>query len=242
LGRKDATIEVEFDQPYTAVVQLHVHTYIRSDIVVQPGAVSFGSVKQGAGASQSVDVTYAGRSDWKIKEVQCANPSIEASANETSRTPGQVGYRLDVRLKPDAPGGYISDQLVLVTNDFDARSARVPVAVDGVVVSSLSIRPSPLMMGMAKTGQPVVRNLVVQGREPFKIESVTCGDPRFTCRVPGDAKTTHILPVAFLADAASNPAGEKVSAKIRIQTDLSDAAAQEVDVSIQLMPRTADQP
>ena len=80
LGRKDATITVVFDQPYAAEVQLHVHTYIRSDIVVQPGAVSFGSVMQGAGASRSLTISYAGRDDWRIARVECANPSIEASA------------------------------------------------------------------------------------------------------------------------------------------------------------------
>ena len=167
LGRKDATITVVFDQPFPAEVQLHVHTYIRSDIVVQPGAALFGSVMQGAGAQQTLAVSYAGRDDWRIVRVECADPSIEASAAETSRTPGQVGYSLSVRLKPDAPPGYIRDQLVLVTNDYDARAARVPVAVEGLVVAALSVRPSPLMMGVAEAGRPVTRNLVVQGGRRF---------------------------------------------------------------------------
>ena len=65
LGRKDATITVTFDQPFAGKVDLHVHTYIRSDIVVQPGAALFGSVMQGAGASQTLAVNYAGRDDWR---------------------------------------------------------------------------------------------------------------------------------------------------------------------------------
>ena len=241
LGRKDATIEVKFDQPFFAGVQLHIHAYIRSDIVVQPGAVQFGSVVQGAGANQSVIVSYAGRDDWKIARVECANPHIEASVAETNRTPGQINYNLAVRLKPDAPAGYIRDQLVLVTNDFDARAARVPIAVEGLVVSTLSVRPSPLMMGVAEAGQPIVRNLVVQGQTPFRIVSVTCSDRRFECQLPREAKTTHILPVRFLADA-SNPSGDKVSVKIRIETDLTGVNSKEVDVSVQIMPSAVTPP
>ena len=94
LGRKDATITVVFDQPFAAEVQLHVHTYIRSDIVVQPGAACLGSVMQGAEAKQTLAVNYAGRDDWRIVRIECANPSIEASAVETSRTPGKAGYSL----------------------------------------------------------------------------------------------------------------------------------------------------
>jgi hypothetical protein len=234
-GRKDATITVVFDKPFPAEVQLHVHTYIRSDIVVQPGVVSFGPVPQGSEAKQSVAVTYAGRADWQINRVECVNPSIEASIVETNRAAGQVAYSLSTRLKPDAPPGYIRDQLVLVTNDFDTRSARVPVSVEGLVVSALSVRPSPLVMGTAEIGKPLTRNLVVQGRTPFRIVAAKCSDERFRCRMPADAKTAQVLPVTFLADDSKSPAGD-IKAKLRIETDLSGTNVVEVDVSVQILP------
>ena len=153
MGRKDATITVIFDRPFPAEVQLHVHAYIRSDVVVQPGAVSFGSVNQGAGAKQTLAVTYAGRDDWRIDRVECANPAHRSPAGRNQPhagttggnrphagtagpmgqvwQAGQVAYSLSVRLKEDAPPGYIQDQLVLVTNDQRPRAARVPVSVEG---------------------------------------------------------------------------------------------------------------
>ena len=221
-GRKDATITVVFDKPFPAEVQLHVHTYIRSDIVVQPGVVSFGPVQQGSEAKQSVAVSYAGRGDWRIDRVESANPSIVASVAETKRAAGQVAYTLSTQLKADTPSGYIRDQLILVTNDFDARSARVPVSVEGQVVSALSVRPSPLMMGTAEVGKPVTRNLVVQGRAPFRILAAKCGDERFQCRIPADAKAAQILPVTFLAEDPKSPSGD-VKAKLRIETDPTPA-------------------
>jgi len=235
LGRKDATITVVLDQPFAAEVQLHIHTYIRSDIVVQPGAILFGTVAQGTGAKQAAAINYAGRDDWKILRIECTNPSLEAVASETNRSPGLVNYSLSVQLKPDAPPGYIRDQIVLVTNDYDTQASRVPIAVEGLVMSALSVRPSPLMMGIAEVGKPVISNLVVQGRKPFRITGISSSDKRFECKASNDAKTAHILPVTFLAKEAAS-SGQIVKAKIRIETDMAGAGAVEADVSVQLEP------
>ena len=238
LGRKDATIKVVFDQPFAAEVQLHVHSYIRSDIVVQPGAVLFGSLAQGAGATQTLSVTYAGRDDWRIVKVECANPSIEAKAVETSRSPGKVGYSLSVQLKPDAPPGYLRDPLVLVTNDYDARAARVPVAIEGLVISALTVRPSPLLLGATEAGKPVTRNIVVQGRAPFRILAIRSSDERFQCQAPSEAKAAHVLPVTFLAKDEKTSSGVQ-NTKLRIETDMAGANVVEVGVSVQVAPAAA---
>jgi len=157
LGRKDATIKVKFAPPFPAEVQIHIHTYIRSAVVVQPGVVQFGSVDQGTGMKQKVSVSYAGRNDfvWRIDRVESANPYLEGQVAEVSRTPGQVKYDLWATLKPNAPAGYIQDQLVLVTNDVSQQAARVPVPVEGIVSTALSVRPALLFMGVIEAGQPV---------------------------------------------------------------------------------------
>ena len=166
-GRKDATIDVKFDQPFEATVQLRTYSYVRGDIVVQPGIVQFGSVNQGTEAIRKLKVTYAGRNDWRIERIECANPHVEASFVETARSPELIGYSVSVKLKADAPPGYVQQPVVLVTNDYDARSARVPVSVEGLVVSALTVKPSSLMMGVTEAGKPLTSNLVVQGRRRF---------------------------------------------------------------------------
>jgi len=235
LGRKDSTITVVFDRPFPAEVQLHIHAYIRSDIVVQPGAVSFGSVMQGAGARREVTVSSAGGGDWRIEKIECDNPCNEAEAVEIQRSAGQTAYRLAVQLKPDAPPGYLRDSLILVTNDFDPRAARVPVAVEGLVAAALSVRPSPLSMGVAEIGRPVTRNLVVQGPTAFRIVAVRASDPRFQCKPPTGAKTVHVLPVTFLAPLEPSAAAP-IRARLNIETDMAGAGKAEVDVSVQLAP------
>jgi len=210
-GRKNATITVVFDKPFPREIQLHVYTHIRGDVVVQPGAVQFGTVNQGAGANQTCKITYAGRSDWRIDRVECANPSIQASAVETSRQGGQIAYDLFVKLKADAPSGYVQGPLMLVTNDYDAKAGRIPVNIEGYVSPALTIRPGFLSFGTAAPGKPVVQNLVLQGRAPFRVLAVRSTDPRFQCKLPTESKIFHILPVTFQSDAAT--ASGKIGAR-----------------------------
>ena len=232
LGQKDATLTVHLDKPFPAEVRLNIHVYIRSDVVVQPGVVQFGSVSAGAGAEETVSVSYAGRSNWRIEQVESPNPHLEAEAVETSRTAGQVNYDLHVRLKPGAPTGYVREHLVLVTNDANTRSSRVPIAVEGVVSPSVEVRPSPLLLGVVQTGQIVTKRLVVKGAAPFHITGAECADPRFALTLPNDAKSVHLVQVTFTAGETP----EKIDAPIRIKTDAASAQALTVRAHVRVIP------
>ena len=108
-----------------------------------------------------------------------------------------------VTLKANAPAGYIQDQLVLVTNDVNQRAARVPVAVEGVVAQTLTVRPASLFMGVIEGGLNRTKPLVIQGKTPFHVTSVRSSDPHFKCQLPEGAKPVHLLPVTFDSKEAS---------------------------------------
>ena len=236
-GRKDSTLTVVFGGQFPAEVQLHVHAYIRSDIVVQPGSVQFGSVAEGTAAVQKVTISYAGRRNWEIKKVETGNPHLEANAVKAARSPvGQVTYDLVVKLKADAPAGYVRDFLILVTNDRRPQYSRVPLAVEGVVVPAVTVRPSPLLFGVVGTGQTVTRRLVVEGKRAFRVVKVECSDKRLTCVLPKTEKQEKLyrFPVTFTAGNATG----KVSAKILIQTTLGSGKPLEVSVNARVIPPT----
>ena len=217
-GRKGATITVTIDQPFFAEVQLHVNSYIRSDVVFHPGSVQFASVKQGAPADSRVAINYAGRPDWQILEVRSANPHLSGEVVETNRAGGQVGYELLVHLDRHAPAGYLQDHLVLVTNDRN--STQVPVPVEAKIETGVTVSPSSLFMGVVQPGQQVTKPLVIRADKPFRILSVTCDDTNFTFDVSAETepKAIHLIPVTF---AAGTDAG-KISKMIRIETDLGE--------------------
>jgi hypothetical protein len=239
LGQRDVIVKVVFAPPFGAEVQLHLRAFIRTDVVVEPGAVQFGVVTEGTAVEKSLTVDHIGGGDWRIERVECANPHITASIAETKRAPGIVSYSISAKLKEDAPRGYVRDQLVLVTNDPHARTSHVPITVDGLVVAALST--SSLWMGIAESGQPVTRNLVVHGRTPFHIVAVRSGDVRFQCNRPVEASRYHILPVTFL-EKGTSATTRHVATNIRIETDLPGAQPIETSVSVQVVPGTTKKP
>ncbi len=215
LGAKGATVTVIIDEPFYAEVQLNVNGFIRSDVVFQPGAVEFGAVDVGQGATQKIAISYAGRDDWEITDVRSANENFEVTLNETSRGDGRVNYDMVVQLKPDAPAGYINDQLLIVTNDSNGGTVSLPV--EGQVVAAISVSPAALFLGVLKPGQSVKKRLVVRGNKPFRIVSVRCDDDNFTFDTSDqDSKPLHFVPVEF---KAKDEAGQ-IERKIEIVTDL----------------------
>lgn len=84
-GQRGARVTVTIDKPFPAEVQLQVHGYIRTDVVVDPGEVALGQVPTGSGAEKTVTIDYAGRSDWQILGVQPNSPFLHADVKEVSR-------------------------------------------------------------------------------------------------------------------------------------------------------------
>lgn len=219
-GNKSATITVTFDKPFYAEVQLEVSGYIRRDVVFNPGQVSFGTVDEGSPAEVKVDVAYAGRGDWEITDVRSANRHLEVELAETLREDGRVNYEMLVRLKPDAPVGYIQDQLTILTDDSSDKGFTLPV--EGNVQPSLAVNPAQLFLGVIKPGETVTKKLVVRGKSPFVVTDVECTDESFDFTKPGDKPNTlQFVTVQFTA-------GEKagsVTQKIVIKTDHNGGAS-----------------
>ena len=229
LGQRHATVTVTFDKPFYAEVQLNVSGYIRSDIVMTPGSAEFGNVDFGSKAEKKLSITYAGREDWRILEVKPNNSHLLASFQETSRGGGQVVYELTVDLKPDAPRGYFKDQVMLVTNDLNA--SQVPVDVEARVVAEVTISPASLFLGVLKPGQKITKQLVVQGKKPFKITAVKCDAEGFEFKIPDAAKTVHVIPVTFTAGEKA----VKFSKRIKIESDLGPGVIPETLAYVQVL-------
>jgi hypothetical protein len=227
LGRKQATFRVKLTcvvrgERLSSEVLLHAYAYIRSDVVIEPGIVRFGSVPFGTDVpAKKVSVSYAGRSDWEIVKAECDNPHLDVKLVETGRQAGQVSYDLFVGLKAGAPVGLLRDQVMLVTNDRDENATRVMVSVEGEVTSTVTATPASLMLGLVNPGQRVERTIVVRGKEPFHIAEVSGPNDQFQFQFSDEAKTLHVVSVTFTAGDAPG----SVSGEIRIRTDAPGSEA-----------------
>lgn len=219
-GFRSATITVRLDKPFHAEIQLHVSGFIRRDVVLQPGAIDWGTVDVGTPAEKTLQVTYAGRDDWRIVDVKTADPHFEVEISQPMRGPGRVSYDLLVRMTKDAPVGYVKDQLILVTND--AQSRELPVDMEGRVVTDITISPTKWFIGVVHPGQKVTKNLFVRGKKPFKILDVKCADKSFSIEPSKESKAIHLIPVVFTAGQDPGRIAEKIS----IRTDQGDNVVQ----------------
>jgi hypothetical protein len=221
-GQHGATITVSFDRPFPATVQLHVSGVVRDDVAVNPGVVSFGSLDAGAAAERWLAV--AGRPGWKITNVRSTNPHVQAELAGTRPGNGSTTYDIRVRTDGDLPEGLLHERLLLSTNDPGTSQLAVPV--EGQVVATVSVSPGSLYVGDVLPGQQLTRQVVVRGKTPFRIVSVSGEGKYFRVNLAADPdptpKLVHIVPLNITVLAQPGKAEEK----IRIVTDLNNTAAQ----------------
>ncbi len=182
IGAKSVGVRMSVGPQFVSNALLKVSASSRGDVVFNPGEVNFGTVSRGQTPTQTVDVEYAGVLPWQVQEVVTRGAPFKADATLLYRRPGQVGYRLKVTLKPNAPAGRLSHVVFLRTND--PASGLVPVLVEANVQTPLEVTPAALNLGAVKLNAPLVRRVVLKGNQPFRVvsveglgEGVTLGSP-----------------------------------------------------------------
>jgi hypothetical protein len=197
--------------------QLRVDGNIRGDVVFKPGAIRFDYVDQGKVSEQIVEVSYQGRSGWKVMDVRGVSDDLEVELTQKRRGGGRIAYDLLVRLKDSAPAGYFNEQLVLVTND--EQYPRIPMYVGGRVVPEISVAPETVLLGQVESGGQLAKKVLVRGKKPFRILSVQCADEdSFHFNTDAEAKERHVLEIVF----AANKEPGAIRETIHIATDLGD--------------------
>ena len=226
--RKDATTTIAFQfEKYTdqgllkspkAEVRLQTYAYIRQDVVLTPGSVQFGSVREGTASRKEVKLSYAGSNTWRIIDVKCDNPHLQVQAAETGRGSGLVKYVIQAGLKDDAPAAYLREHITLITNDDNPNSKRVLIAVEGIIEPAVSVNPSPLSFGIVEPNKPVTKSIVITADDPFKVVAASGSDGRFQFVVPTRLSKTQVVRVVFTPDFHRGP----FDGKITIETDISN--------------------
>lgn len=211
--KKESNLVVTFDKPFFAEVKLPLKAYIRTDVVLTPGGANFGAVDLGAGATTTVDVAYAGRDDWQLRDVKIGNPNLDAKVTEVSRGNGQVKYRIDMYLKPSTPLGTLREEVMLVTNDA---TPMVPMLVTARVEADITVATPDVSMGTLTPGNNKTVNVVIRGKKPFMINKVECESDKelFQVRLPTSARMVHIIPLTVTPPRDPGPFSEKFTVTI----------------------------
>ena len=215
-GPKTVGIRVTVGPEYTSSAELKVTANSRADIVFNPGQVSLGTVTRGQTPEQEIDVEYAGVLNWQVSEVIAKDAPLDVTIKELYRRPGQVGYRLKVTLRPDAPVGNLKQDLFLKTND--PGSPLVPVLVEATVQTAVTASPGTLSLGVVKKGELLVRRVVVRSSaKPFLVLAVEGATDGITVEKSSTAAPVQTVTFKCLFN---NPGAFK--RELKIKTDLQD--------------------
>ena len=226
---KSATLTVDLEttvdgQTIRDTVLLTVTGYIRPDVVLTPGIVEFGSVREGQPVARTIQLDYAGRSDWALTKIERSNPYVHAKAEEVKRSGGEVAYQITVTLKKDAPVGYVKDVLRFRTNEKNGQNtaSEIVLPIQGMVMAPIHAKPSPFMVGILSPGESVSKNIVVRSDTPFRIMDVTTTDKRFRFTFSEEESSIQLVSVLFSAKNSETDKPRTISDEIRIRTNLPD--------------------
>ena len=213
-GRRGATLTVTFDQPRFAEVQLKVKGNIRSDVEMDPGMIDFGKVDQGQTDKKNVQVRYRGVRPWNLAGLRGENEYFDLEL--VRREPNSHVFDIVAYLKPDAPMGFFHTQVTLMPDDPAA--SQFPLWVQGEILPPVRISPASLYLGDIQPNQTISKKIVVQGKVPFRILSISPSDKQFAYDLSDQAKAIHIVPVWF---TAGEQRGD-VNQTLEIITDLGE--------------------
>ena len=213
--QRDTSLSIYFDAPQFAEVRIPISAYIRTDVVFEPGKVDFGKLDFLAGKTTTVRIAYAGRQDWKIKDVKITSPELTAVLRETTRSGGTVAYDLEMTLAPETKPGRVRDIVTLVTDD--ASNPYVPLIVEANIVPDITISNPNIAIRSLKPGQTTTVRLTVQGNKPFLIEDVDCQKMHdcFEVKMNDEENKVQIVEMQFTAPDKPGKFNEEMIVKVR---------------------------
>jgi hypothetical protein len=216
---KKLTVAVTVGPEFTSTADLVLTFDPRSDIVFNPGQASLGVVARGKASEKKViDVEYAGALDLKLTEVVTNNLPIEATFKEWYRRPGktsakEVGYKISVALKPDAPAGPFKQEFFLKTNDPNC--PLLPVLVEAMVQAPLTLSPDKAALETVMVGQTVTKRIILKANKACRITAIEGQEEGVTAETPDTAGETHIVTIKWQPTKAGD-----LKRSLVIKTDL----------------------
>ncbi|MDR1485526.1 MAG: DUF1573 domain-containing protein [Planctomycetaceae bacterium] len=242
---KSATLTIDLEtevngQLLRESVLLYVSGYIRSDVVLTPNVVEFGSVPAGQPEVRTVQLEYAGHNDWALTKVERSNPFIHAKAEEIKRSAGEITYQITVTIKDNAPIGYVRDVLRFATNELPNNPnsvIEIVLPVQGVVTAPVQAKPAPLMIGLLTPGETVSKNIVVRSKLPFRIMEVTSQDKRFRFTFSEQESAIQLVSVLFSAKKTQTDESQNIVDQIRIRTNLPNQEFVTINAMALLTPK-----
>jgi hypothetical protein len=224
VGFNAQTFYVTFGPKYVSTAVVRLQATSRTDVSINPGGLTFGTVPQGTRPSQSVAIKYSGKSrDWKLTEVMPVQGPFDVRLSEVSRGGpfrGGVEYQVEVTLKATAKPGPISEMVNIKTTD--QTHPLVQVNVTATIAAPVELAPGKVRFDNVKVGESASQRVLVRAAKPFKVLGVDGAGQGVTVELPA---ASAALPVQFVTVKFDPKQAGQVVRTLRIRTDLDGGIA-----------------
>ena len=226
---KEITVYVQFTAPKFEEVRLIIRSNSREDLVYNPDSLSFGKLKRGAGAVQSMTITFYG-APTKILDAKSESNYVQVSCKQTKGTSGDSNYQIEAKVRPDTPVGKWYTDIWVNTDNASMPKLRVPLTVE--VEALLSVSPTAVALGEIKAGGETDRKVILRSAQPFVITGITGTDNVVQVReAKAESKTVHVLTVTLRPSVVG-----ELHRTIRVQTDLKNGGDIEFQTIANIVP------
>ena len=213
--------------------RLEVTSHILSDIVMNPGAIDFGTVARGQVATQLLTIDRINAPGWKFVRMVSGSRAINAQLAQTARTETSVSYTLTVSLKPDAPAGLLRDEIRLISNDAEAPS--IPLMVTAWIRGDLTAAPSVVSLGQVHSAGGAQGRFVVRSSRPFAIRAIEGSGDGFSVSPPDATRqSTHVVMVAYKPEEGTTRGD--IRHTFRVHTDLPGEPPLDLTATLHIDP------
>ena len=175
---KLAQVRLRSDSLATPFLTFELHLVAERAFRSVPGAIAFGEVAQGAGATASSQVNWElGVAAGRVLGIASAPASCRATIDETEIA-GRPNWILAVTLPPELPLGPVAGDVVLRISAADGsdQGATLSVPFSGTIVPDLVARPRTLAAGVlapGDSGRAEVEIVALAGAERFRVLGAT---------------------------------------------------------------------
>jgi hypothetical protein len=169
-------VAVFTNDPGEPRVDLGIRANVIPFIQVDSEWIDFGLVRRGTTPTAGILVSADEGTGFRIDKVNGGETWVDWSVVPAS-TPGRIAYRLEARVKPDAPFGIFTDRIILDVQHPNRQVRRL--GLKGQIYSYFVPEKSEVEFLTIKEGKTVRRSLEIRrdGAEPFEIRDVVLDAP-----------------------------------------------------------------
>ena len=212
-----------------------VTSNILADIVLNPGAIDFGTVMKGQAPTPGAHDRPDQRAGVAVREdgLGESGPRRPSSPRPGAIRRGASRYTLTVGIKPDAPAGPLRDEIRLLSNDRETPSIPVMVTAMGPRgPDGRALGARPRRGGLDRRQAGAVHRPRVAAVRHHRVEGAGDG---FSVAPPEKArKTMHVLTLTYKPEEGTTRGD--LRHRFRVHTDLPGEPPLDLTATLHVAP------